>query len=73
MGEKFKIAKKIESGLIFKHMDPYMARFEMDNVQGLLSRKVLEIDPTELFPSDFDVGKYEVTGKVIISVEIKEK
>lgn len=70
---KFVATKKIESGLILRHVDPYMARFEMDNPKGLRSRKVLEIDSKELFPADFDIAKYDTTGKIVISIEIKEK
>ena len=71
--EKFNVSRKIESGLIFKHVDPYMARFAMDNPKGILSKKVIEIDPAELFPPDFDLGKYDVSGKITITVDIKEK
>ena len=71
--EKFGASKKIDAGLVFQHKDPYMARFAMDNADGLLSRKVIEIDPSDLFPADFDLEKYDISGKVMISVEIKEK
>lgn len=70
---KFTANKKIETGLVFQHKDPYMARFAMDNANGLLSRKVIEVDPSELFPADFDLGKYEVAGKITISLNVKEK
>lgn len=70
---KFDATKKIEAGLVFQHQDPYMARFAMDNADGLLSRKVLEIDPADVFPADFDIEKYAVSGKIMISIEVKEK
>ncbi len=71
--EKFSTNKKIETGLIFQHMDPYMARFTMDNPQGLLSKRTIEINPAEIFPEDFDPGKYKVSGKITITIEVKER
>lgn len=64
---------KLDSGLTFKHVDAYMARFEMDNTTGLRSRKIIEIDPQDVFPTDFDLEAYDVTGSISISIEVKEK
>lgn len=72
-GEKFHAMQKIETDLIFKHKDAYMARFAMDNPKGLLSKRVIEIDPAGVFPTDFDIQKYGVSGKITISVEVTEK
>lgn len=63
---------KLDSELTFKHVDAYMARFEMNNAEGLRSRKIIEIDP-HIFPADFDVEAYDVTGKVSISIEVARK
>lgn len=64
---------KLDSGLIFKHVDAYMARFEMDNADGLRSRKIIEIDPQDVFPADFDVEAYDVAGRISISIEVAKK
>ncbi|MFX0114195.1 MAG: hypothetical protein ACFFB3_06580 [Candidatus Hodarchaeota archaeon] len=71
--QKFTSTKKMEAELVFKHLDPYMARFGIDRMPGFLSKKVLEIDPKELFPADFDTAKYNATGKITITVNVTEK
>lgn len=71
--EKFHAMQTIEADLVFKHQDPYMARFAIEDAKGLLSKRVIEIDPAGAFPKDFDPGKYAVSGKITISIEVKER
>lgn len=66
---------EVKGNLVFKHVDPLMARFGMEVTQGpniLRTKRVVEFDPVD-FPGDFDLGKYEVAGTFSFSYEVKEK
>ena len=68
----------IKADLIFNHVDPHFARFNVvpepvkSGESELYGMKPINITP-DMFPDDFELSKYDVTGSFEIMLEIKKK
>jgi len=77
MAEKV-IKQKINADLEFNHLDPHFARFEVhqDPVElgesELYGMRPINITP-DMFPADFELADYDVSGSVAVIIEIKKK
>jgi hypothetical protein len=72
------IKQTFKGTLNFNHIDPHFARFAIDfedvkkGQSGVYGRKEFTITP-DMFPEDFELSLYDVTGTVEFVVEIKKK
>ena len=71
--KKDEISQLFEGDLKFDNVDPLCARFKMD-VKGsdVMGNNTFQIKP-EMFPADFDLAKYDVTGSFKFEVVITKK
>jgi len=68
--KKFKQDIEIKGDLRFDNIDTHRAVMELKDVDGLLSVPFIRLDPG-LFPADFELAKYEVTGEYSFVVTIR--
>jgi len=77
MGEK-SIKQTINGELEFNHLDPYFARLKVNQspvkagVSELYGVGSINIT-ADMFPEDFELYKYDVSGSVKLVVEITPK
>lgn len=69
---KFKKEIKIKGDLRFGNIDTHRAVMELIDPKGIISLPRVNLDP-KLFPGDFTLSKYEVTGEYSFNVTIREK
>jgi len=78
MAEKKSIKQVISGELNFNHVDPHFARFHVapgSSKRGdseLYGMRPINITP-DIFPKDFELSKYNVTGKYTFEFEITPK
>ena len=56
----------------FNHLDPHMARFVVQEIDGVRGMGPVTIEP-DMFPSDFELGMFDVAAKIEFSVTITKK
>jgi hypothetical protein len=71
------IKQTFKGSLAFNHIDPHFARFAInyDGKKGgssVYGSRVFSITP-DMFPADFDLASYDVSGTAVITVEIEKK
>lgn len=72
------IKQTFKGDLIFNHVDPHYARFNVDAKPGkndkseFYGMRPINITPG-MFPEDFELSEYDVTGSIEVVVEIKKK
>lgn len=72
------IKQTITGKLHFNHLDPHFARFNVevnDSKPGeseLYGFRPVNITP-DMFPEDFELSKYDITGKFSMEFEITPK
>lgn len=75
---KKSIKQTFEGNLNFNHVDPHFARFKVERnpvkagQSELYGLGAVNITP-EMFPADFELAKYNVTGSYVLTVEITSK
>lgn len=77
-----KVKETVIQGLLdFKHLDPYMARFLLEQsgkgAPDIMSKRELVLPPSVLVPDwteqPFDPNTHEVTGEYVFVVRVAEK
>ncbi len=69
---KFRNKIETKGKLKFGNLDQHRAVMELENPEWIISVPRVNLDP-KLFPEDFMLSKYEVTGDYSFVVTIKEK
>ena len=72
MTQRKPIEKEFKGNLTFHHVDPHMARFHLDGVPEILSKRVIEFIPGVL-PNDFELERYDVSGSFEFKIMISKK
>ncbi len=56
----------------FSHLDPHMARFVVEPIRGVKAIGPVSLEP-DMFPEDFELAEYDVSGSVEFVAEVKRK
>ena len=66
------IEKKFKGDAKFNHLDPHMARFVVQPIEGVRAIGPVIIEP-DMFPEDFELGMFDVEAEILFSVTITKK
>ncbi|MFA7177811.1 MAG: hypothetical protein WC114_11220 [Smithellaceae bacterium] len=66
------IKKAITGDLTLKKADGGMVTFTIEGADGLLSSKSVAIS-RDMFPKDYEASRYDISGKITLEWEEKEK
>jgi hypothetical protein len=72
MAEKT-IKQTFKGSLAFNHIDPHFARFAINYDGKKGGSSVYGSLTPDMFPADFDLASYDVSGTAVITVEIEKK
>ena len=64
--------KEFKGELSFSHLDPHMARFHMEKVDGIISKAEV-VFKTDVLPADFELATHDVTGSFLFVVKCEKK
>lgn len=63
---------EIKGNMTLQKIDPYMARFKMDEAKGLVSSVVVNLEPN-VIPEEFEANTHNVKANFSIIVDVKAK